>query len=258
MKTYKHSNGRIMARNAKGQFRNFTLSDFGFETNADYLVCGKCGYGEVEKWMPVLKDGECPKCGNTENHRLKEIPLSAKAEELMAKIAKLEERIGIRGPFIHPMLFNQHKGELGVLKRDLELELKSCADKAFIVTRCEKKKVRFKCCKHLSFEPYWNEFELVGYKNYAIYYNMLPKENRATKGMMCAEQGFRHRIDFCINGINACNYYEEVEVEVEVQAEIKHELCVTGRHVICSCKEEDRCLWKKERMEVNDEQTTGI
>lgn len=243
---YKHSNGRIMARNSKGQFRNLTLSDFGLESNSEYMVCGKCGHGELEKWMPVLKNGECPKCGSTENHRPKEIPLSPKADELMAKISELEERIGIRGPFIDPLLFNNQKGELGLLKWDLEQELKLCANKAFPVKRSEKRKVRFKCCKHLRFDLDWLEFELVAYKNYAIYYNMHPMENVVKYGLYCGEDiGMTPRIDFCVNGKQRCNFYDEVEVEVEVEAEVQNELCITGKNVICSCKEDERCRWKK-------------
>lgn len=37
MKTYKHSNGRIVKRSKNGRFSNFTLNDFGMSH------CEKCG-----------------------------------------------------------------------------------------------------------------------------------------------------------------------------------------------------------------------
>jgi len=51
MKCYRHSNGRVVGRNPDGTFKNFTFEEIGIDVNIDYLVCGKCGYGEQKKWM---------------------------------------------------------------------------------------------------------------------------------------------------------------------------------------------------------------
>lgn len=126
---YKFPNGRIMARDSKGRFRNFTLKDFGIEANTDYMVCGKCGYGEKERWIPIVKTGICPKCGNQENHKEKVIPLSKKAEELVEQIDKLETKIG--KTFIDPIMWNEYGGDLKRLRYQLEDEVKFCAEKSF-------------------------------------------------------------------------------------------------------------------------------
>jgi predicted nucleic-acid-binding Zn-ribbon protein len=126
---YKFSNGRIMARDSKGRFRNYTLSDMGFKGNSAYLICGKCGYGEHEKWIPLLKDGRCPHCGNDEGHKEKEIPLNDKAEKLLEQIDELETKIG--KVFVNPMMINTYGGEFRRLQNELERELKVCADNSF-------------------------------------------------------------------------------------------------------------------------------
>ena len=62
-------------REPNGRWRKTYLSDFGIkdsELAMCKMVCGKCGYGKEETWIPILKTGKCPKCGNQENHIKKE------------------------------------------------------------------------------------------------------------------------------------------------------------------------------------------
>jgi predicted nucleic-acid-binding Zn-ribbon protein len=120
---YKHSNGRIQMRKSNGQFFTPTLSDFGYDVNSDYQVCQNCGYGEIEKWIPVLKTGICPKCQSQEKEP-KKIPLSEKAAELKAKIDKINK-------LTFPM--RSDLNELSDLNREYSIELKHCRNAAFQV-----------------------------------------------------------------------------------------------------------------------------
>jgi hypothetical protein len=59
---YIHSNGRRTKRTSGGQFRPTTLRDFGFtpdDLQTTGAVCANCGH----TWHPILKTGQCPKCG---------------------------------------------------------------------------------------------------------------------------------------------------------------------------------------------------
>lgn len=85
MKVYKYPNKRIIGRDSKGRFKKTTLEDLGFDVNTTYLVCQKCGYGGKEKWMPIVRSGECPNCGNQEGHKEKEFTLSKKGRRTYGK-----------------------------------------------------------------------------------------------------------------------------------------------------------------------------
>lgn len=119
----------MFARDKNGRFRNYTLRDFGIQVNEDFMVCGKCGYGEHEKWIPVLKAGKCPKCGNQKGHKEKIITLSKKAEKLINDIGKLEIKIG--NPFPHPLLLQNYGDELKRMQGELDIEIKHCIDESF-------------------------------------------------------------------------------------------------------------------------------
>jgi len=65
----KYSNGRMMHRSHNGRFAKPTFKDvFGVDANTAPLICGNCGYGGNGEFIPILKTGICPKCGNQENH----------------------------------------------------------------------------------------------------------------------------------------------------------------------------------------------
>lgn len=69
MRGYKHSNGRFTARGSNGRFKKTTFRDvFGTDANIVPLVCGKCSYGAKGEFIPLLRTGYCPKCGNQEGH----------------------------------------------------------------------------------------------------------------------------------------------------------------------------------------------
>ena len=44
---------------------------FGPDANADSLICGACQHGKEEDWIPTMKKGQCPVCGNREGHIIK-------------------------------------------------------------------------------------------------------------------------------------------------------------------------------------------
>lgn len=133
MITYKHSNGRIMARNFNGTFRNFKLSDFGLSSNTQYMVCNKCGYGDNEKWMPILRTGKCPQCNNQTGNREKEFEISNNMLKIETEIKELKQKIG--GAFIDPVLYNEHKDDLITLENKLSIETQKCIDKAFKLSK---------------------------------------------------------------------------------------------------------------------------
>lgn len=128
---YKYSNKRIIARDNKGRFKKTTLEDLGFEINTTYLICQKCGYGEIEKWTPLLKTGSCPKCGNQGGHKEKEFVLSKKAKQLIKEVDSLKYEIGITKSFIDPIKFNTHKGKLDRLEVQLKNEIRKCIEDSF-------------------------------------------------------------------------------------------------------------------------------
>ena len=130
MKCYRHSNGRVVGRKPDGTFKNFTFEELGIDVNIDYLVCGKCGHGEQEKWTPVSKEGKCPNCDNQDGHYPKHIPLSPKAEELLERIEEVTSGYKIND-FIDPMEFSKAKPKLQKLRSELFTELKICEEKSF-------------------------------------------------------------------------------------------------------------------------------
>jgi predicted nucleic-acid-binding Zn-ribbon protein len=118
---YKHSNGRVQFRKSNGQFFTPTLADLKHDANFNYQVCKNCSYGELEKWLPLLKTGICPKCQSQEKEP-KKIPLTEKATELKAKIEKINK-------LAFPNLSDLN--ELSKLNREYSIELKHCINAAF-------------------------------------------------------------------------------------------------------------------------------
>lgn len=132
MNCYRFQNGRLMAREDNGRFRNFTLEDFDIEENSDYMICMKCNYGEHIPWIPLLKTGTCPNCGNTHGNKFKEIFLNEQAENIVKQIDDLEEKIGIKSGFINPIMYNDFGKDLKILKSKLDEEIKFCIKQSFI------------------------------------------------------------------------------------------------------------------------------
>ena len=44
---------------------------FGPDANINPLVCCICQFGDEEDWVPMMKNSECPTCGNREEHKPK-------------------------------------------------------------------------------------------------------------------------------------------------------------------------------------------
>lgn len=118
-----------MEKSGGGRSRKLSLNDMGFAVNKNCMVCGKCGYGQNEPWVPIIKSALCPKCGNNAGHRQREFPLSVRAEELMGSIKELESRAGI--DFIEPHVLRETYNELRKLKRELGTELRRCEKASF-------------------------------------------------------------------------------------------------------------------------------
>lgn len=121
MKTYR--NGKhIQFRKPNGRFHTPSLEDFGFDTNGDYQVCSNCGYGEKEKWIPVLKSGYCPECKCQEKEP-KKIPLTKKAAELKKQISEINNK-----SFLNKADLNK----LTDLQREYNKEYRKCKEYAFL------------------------------------------------------------------------------------------------------------------------------
>lgn len=132
MKPFKHPNGRIVARRSNGTFRNFTMREIlGNEANehSHKLICGLCGYGQDEPWIPLMLSAYCPKCKNQENHKIREFMHSQKSIAIKGKIQFYKELIGI--DFINPLAFREYGGKLSSLERRLENQLRLDEKKSF-------------------------------------------------------------------------------------------------------------------------------
>ncbi len=124
IKTYKHTNGRIVARRGDGTFRNFTMREIlGNSANEEShkLICGSCGYGQDEPWIPIMLCGTCPKCNNQENHKIREVPKSFRQKVIIAKIEKYKKLIGI--DFIVPLAYREYGGKLSNLEYKLKIQI---------------------------------------------------------------------------------------------------------------------------------------
>lgn len=125
IRTYKHSNGRVVARRTDGTFRNFTSEELlGNQGNHKglCLVCASCGYGKDQPWRPVLITGYCPNCKNQEGHLVREVPESFRQKVIRAKIRKYKTLIGI--DFISPLAYREYSPKLNHLKYKLDSQIR--------------------------------------------------------------------------------------------------------------------------------------
>ena len=119
---YKTRSGRIIHRKSSGRFRQSTLADIGLTENTKgYYVCNDCGYGQCEKWLPILEPTECYRC-DSKNIEPKKIFLSEKALKLKEEIDKHTKG------FIDPAWF---RSEYPELKRKYDIEYNKCVEESF-------------------------------------------------------------------------------------------------------------------------------